>query len=154
MLPKPLRGLLVVMALDLTALVIAGTLVTAAGPHAGDIHTPRLDLPITDLVELHADFLFVLLGMLAALFFAMRITGGTPRLWRRYWILVGVILAQGALGITQYELGVPDALVSFHVLGAALSIAAMAFLWCASRERDQLPATPAEPALTNEAAVA
>jgi cytochrome c oxidase assembly protein subunit 15 len=153
-LPKALRGLLAVMALDLTALVIAGTLVTAAGPHAGDIHTPRLDLPITDLVELHSDFLFVLLGMLAALFFAMRITGGTPRLWRRYWILVGVILAQGALGITQYELGVPDALVSFHVLGAALSIAAMAFLWCASRERDPLPTTPAETAPTNEAAVA
>ncbi len=153
-LPKPLRGLLAAMALDLTALVIAGTLVTAAGPHAGDIHTPRLDLPITDLVELHADFLFVLLGMLAALFFAMRITGGTPRLWRRYWILVGVILAQGALGITQYELGVPDALVSFHVLGAALSIAAMAFLWCASRERDPLPTTPTATALTTDAAVA
>jgi cytochrome c oxidase assembly protein subunit 15 len=143
LLPTPLRGLLAVMALDLTALVIAGTLVTAAGPHAGDIHTPRLDLPITALVELHAAFLYVLLGMLAALFFAMRITGGTPRLWRRYWILVGVILAQGALGITQYELGVPDVLVSFHVLGAALSITAMAFLWCASRERAVLPAAPA-----------
>ncbi len=154
LLPKPLRGLLAVMALDLTALVVAGTLVTAAGPHAGDIHTPRLNLPIPALVELHADFLFVFLGMLAALFFAMRITGGTPRLWRRYWILVGVIVAQGALGITQYELGVPDALVSFHVLGAALSIAAMAFLWCGSRERDPLPAAPTKSAPTSEPAVA
>src|SRR6201999_3097996 len=112
-----------------------------------DIHPPRLDLPITDLVELHADFLFVFLGMLAALFFAMRITGGTPALWRRYWVLVGVILAQGALGITQYELGVPDALVSLHVLGAALSIAAMAALWGASRERDKLPSVAADTAL-------
>lgn len=153
LLPKPLRGLLALMALDLTALVMAGTLVTAAGPHAGDIHTPRLDLPIPSLVELHADFLFVFLGMLAALFFAMRITGGTPRLWRRYWIMVGVILAQGALGITQYELGVPDVLVSFHVLGAAVSIAAMAYLWAGSRERDQLPA-PAEAALTSEPVIA
>ena len=153
LLPKPLRGLLALMALDLTALVMAGTLVTAAGPHAGDIHTPRLDLPIPSLVELHADFLFVFLGMLAALFFAMRITGGTPRLWRRYWIMVGVILAQGALGITQYELGVPDVLVSFHVLGAAVSIAAMAYLWAGSRERDQLPA-PAEAALTSKPVIA
>jgi cytochrome c oxidase assembly protein subunit 15 len=152
LLPKPLRGLLVVMALDLTALVVAGTLVTAAGPHAGDIHTPRLDLPITALVELHADFLFVFLGMLAALFFAMRITGGTPKLWRRYWVLVGVILAQGALGIIQYELGVPDALVSFHVLGAALSIAAMAGLWCASRDRDPLPSAAPDATLTSEPA--
>jgi cytochrome c oxidase assembly protein subunit 15 len=153
LLPKPLRGLLAVMALDLTALVVAGTLVTAAGPHAGDIHTPRLDLPIADLVELHADFLFVFLGMLAALFFAMRITGGTPKLWRRYWVLVGVILAQGALGITQYELGVPDVLVSFHVLGAALSIAAMAGVWAASRERDPLPSVTPDATLTSEPAV-
>jgi cytochrome c oxidase assembly protein subunit 15 len=154
LLPKPLRGLLAVMALDLTALVMAGTLVTAAGPHAGDIHTPRLDLPIPALVELHADFLFVFLGMLAALLFAMRITGGTPKLWRRYWVLVGVILAQGALGITQYELGVPDVLVSFHVLGAALSIAAMAALWGASRERDKLPAPAPETTPASEPAVA
>lgn len=154
LLPKPLRGLLAVMALDLTGLVVAGTLVTAAGPHAGDINTPRLNFSIPALVELHADFLFVFLGMLAALFFAMRITGGTPKLWRRYWVLVGVILAQGALGITQYELGVPDVLVSFHVLGAAVSIAAMAYLWCGSRERDPLPAAPAEASLPSTSAIA
>lgn len=154
LLPTPLRGLLAVMALDLTGLVTAGTLVTAAGPHAGDIHTPRLNFSIPALVELHADFLFVFLGMLAALFFAMRITSGTPALWRRYWILVGIIIAQGALGITQYELGVPDVLVSFHVLGAALSVAAMAYLWCGSRERGPLPALPVEPALTSERAAA
>jgi cytochrome c oxidase assembly protein subunit 15 len=154
LLPKPLRGLLAAMAVVLTGLVMAGTLVTAAGPHAGDIHTPRLDLPIPALVELHADFLFVFLGMLAALFFAMRITGGTRKLWRRHWILVGLILAQGALGITQYELGVPDVLVSFHVLGAAVSIAAMAALWAASRERGPLPSASAETALTTEPAIA
>jgi cytochrome c oxidase assembly protein subunit 15 len=91
--------------------------------------------------------------MLAALFFAMRITGGTRTLWRRYWVLVGLILAQGALGITQYELGVPDVLVSFHVLGAAVSIAAMAALWAASRERGPLPA-PAGTTLSTEPAVA
>jgi cytochrome c oxidase assembly protein subunit 15 len=154
LLPKPLRGLLAAMALVLTGLVMAGTLVTAAGPHAGDIHTPRLDLPIPALVELHADFLFVFLGMLGALFFAMRITGGTKRLWRRYWILTGVILAQGALGITQYELGVPDALVSFHVLGSALCVTAMAFLWAASRERDALPAAATEPPVSENPAPA
>jgi len=150
LLPKPVRGLLAAMALVLTGLVVAGTLVTAAGPHAGDIHTPRLDLPIPALVEMHSDFLLVFLGMLAALFFAMRITGGTKRLWRRYWVLTGVILAQGALGVTQYELGVPDALVSLHVLGAALCIAAMALLWAASRERDALPAAPAEPVTSDD----
>ena len=153
LLPKPLRGLLAAMALVLTGLVMAGTLVTAAGPHAGDIHTPRLDLPIADLVELHADFLFVFLGMLGALFFAMRITGGTPKLWRRYWVLVGVILAQGALGITQYELGVPDVLVSLHVLGSAVAIAAMAGLWGASRERDPLTTATPETAPASEPAV-
>jgi cytochrome c oxidase assembly protein subunit 15 len=141
--PRPLRTLQVAMTVVLGALLIAGTLVTAAGPHAGDARTPRLELPIADLAQFHADFLFVFLGMLAAFGFAVRITGGTATLWRAYWLLVAAVLAQGALGMTQYFLGVPDLLVSLHVLGSMLVTAAMAGLWCASRERGPAPKTPA-----------
>ena len=47
----------------------------------------------------------------------------------RLRVLVVVTLAQGALGGTQYALGVPELLVALHVLGAAVITAAMAWLW-------------------------
>jgi cytochrome c oxidase assembly protein subunit 15 len=140
LIPRPLRALEVLMTAVLALVVVAGTLVTGAGPHAGNPHTPRLDLPVADLAQGHSDVVFVFMGMLAALGFALRITGGHRELWRRYWILGAAVLAQGALGMIQYWLGVPDIMVIFHVLGATLVVAAMAALWCASRDRG--PAVP------------
>lgn len=148
LIPRPLRGLQVAMALDIAAVLVAGTLVTAAGPHAGDIHTPRLDLPLIDLAQAHADIVFILVGMLVAFGFAVRITGGHPALWRRYWLLVSAVLAQGVLGMVQYWLGVPDILVILHVLGATLVVAAMAALWCESRDRGPRPETTPAPTPT------
>jgi cytochrome c oxidase assembly protein subunit 15 len=135
LIPRPLRALQVAMTADIALVLIAGTLVTAAGPHAGDEKTPRLGLPVADLAQAHADIVFILVGMIVAFGFAIRITGGTPALWRRYWLLAGIVAAQGALGIVQYWLGVPDILVILHVLGSTLVVAAMAGLWCESRER-------------------
>jgi heme a synthase len=156
LIPRPLRGLQVLMGLDVAAVLVAGTLVTAAGPHAGDIHTPRLNLPVADLAQFHADIVFILTGMMVALGFALRIAGGTPEIWRRYWIFVATVLAQGALGLIQYFLGVPDILVILHVLGSTLVVAALAALWCACRDRGPRPTvTPAStPAPTTEPATA
>ena len=44
--PRPLQVLTWVTVIVLGALCVAGTLVTAAGPHGGDDATPRLDLPV------------------------------------------------------------------------------------------------------------
>lgn len=143
LIPRPLRGLLAAMTVVLAGLIMAGTLVTAAGPHAGDLNTPRLELPVADLAQFHADFLFVFLGMLVAFGFATRITGGTRRIWRAYGLLVAMVLAQGALGMIQYWMGVPDLMVIFHVLGSLLVVAAMAGLYTATRDRGAAPASDA-----------
>jgi cytochrome c oxidase assembly protein subunit 15 len=50
-----------------------------------------------------------------------------------------VVLAQGTLGVVQYLTGVPEALVSLHVLGAVTVVVAMAALWTSCRTRDQVP---------------
>ncbi|MGD9985326.1 COX15/CtaA family protein [Pseudonocardia sp.] len=131
--PRAVRALIVVSTVALGALLVVGTLVTAAGPHAGDSATPRLDLPVAALAQLHADVLFTYLGIVVGLGFALWATSAPARLRRRYWWLVGVVLAQGALGGIQYALGVPEVLVSFHVLGAALVTAAAAAVWAATR---------------------
>ncbi len=139
-LPPPLRGLLLTATVTLTASLIAGTLVTSAGPHAGDAATPRLAINVAALAQLHADLVVGFLGLLAGLGFALRAVSVPAGTWRRYLVLIGVVLAQGMLGAVQYLTGVPEALVSLHVLGAALVVMATAALWTGCRIRDEMTA--------------
>src|SRR6476646_5253333 len=73
--PKPLRQLTVLTALVLAAQLVSGTLVTAAGPHAGDKSAdrvvPRLEVEITTLVHVHTSLLVAYLSLLIALGFAL-----------------------------------------------------------------------------------
>jgi len=133
--PRPVRGLIATSTAVLAGLLVAGTLVTAAGPHAGDARTPRLDLPVEALAQLHADLLFAYLGMLVALGFTLGAIQAPRVLRRRFGLLVATVVAQGVLGITQYALGVPESLVSLHVLGAALVTVGAAALWAGTTER-------------------
>jgi cytochrome c oxidase assembly protein subunit 15 len=73
--------------------------------------------------------------MIVAFGVALRIPGGDRAIWRRFWLVVAAVLAQGTLGEVQYALGVPDVLVIMHVLGSTLVVAATAGLWCACRDR-------------------
>ncbi|RJQ75837.1 heme A synthase [Pseudonocardiaceae bacterium YIM PH 21723] len=151
-LPRPVRGLLGVTTLALTALLIAGTFVTAAGPHAGDAKTPRLHANIATVAQVHADLLFAFLGLLVALGFTLRLANAQRRVARRYGWLIAAVLVQGALGIVQYNLGVPEVLVSLHVLGAGLCVAATAAVWSAARG-SVAPAVPETGELVAEPAV-
>ena len=129
----PLAGRLLAAAVVLlAALLTAGTFVTAAGPHAGDVDTPRLDVAVETLARAHSGVLFAFLAVLVALGLAMQ---RTPR----YWTLLAVVAAQGTLGFVQYFTGVPEVLVSLHVLGAASVVVATAALWVSARDRG--PAT-------------
>ena len=94
-----------------------GTVVTGSGPHAGDLDVPRNGLDPLLLSQLHADFVFLLVGLTVALVIVH------PS--RATWTLLGVELAQGLIGFVQYFTDLPVVLVGFHLLGAAL-IAAVA----------------------------
>ncbi|MHA6794795.1 COX15/CtaA family protein [Pseudonocardia bannensis] len=144
--PPAVRGLVATSTAVLGALLVAGTLVTSAGPHAGDAATPRLDLGVPGLAQLHADLLFVYLGLLVGLGFALRAVAAPRALNRRFAVLVAVVLAQGGLGAFQYALGVPEILVSLHVLGAAVVTAAAAAVWAATVERPRAGPATAVPA--------
>jgi cytochrome c oxidase assembly protein subunit 15 len=151
----PVRGLVATSTAVLAALLVAGTFVTASGPHAGDAATPRLDVNMASVAQLHADILFAYLGLLVGLGFTLRAVAAPAGVWRRYLVLVAVVLAQGALGGVQYALGVPEVLVSLHVLGAGLATVAAAALWAGLTERPHLavpaPAPAPEPALAERA---
>ena len=137
--PKPLRQLTIVTAVVLAAQLISGTLVTAAGPHAGDksidAPVPRLEVEIVTLVQLHAVVLMVYLALLLVLGFALRKARADRRVIRRLVVLLILVAAQALVGRVQYAIGVPAALVAIHVAGAAACTAATSALWASMRER-------------------
>ena len=47
--------------------------------------------------------------------------------------LLAIELLQGVVGFTQYVLDLPEALVALHMLGAALTSAALAWVVVAAR---------------------
>ena len=111
------RGLVVVTAL----LLLAGTVVTGTGPHSGDKDaTDRLPFDLVEVTQLHADLVFLLVGLALGLGVALRGTDAPQQLRRRWAELMVVLLAQGLVGYVQYATDLPIALVAAHVLGACL----------------------------------
>jgi cytochrome c oxidase assembly protein subunit 15 len=122
--PPAARILARVTAVVAVAVLVLGTVVTGAGPHAGDkddsgkVH--RIGLKVSSMAQLHADSVMVLIGVsigLVALCYAIRVAD-TVR--RAAWLLLAVELAQGVIGYTQYFLHVPPVLVGLHMFGACL----------------------------------
>ncbi len=140
--PRPLQLLTGATVGVLVALCVAGTLVTAAGPHGGDDATPRLDVPVRTLAQVHADLMFLYLGLLIATSVGYLAVRAPRRLLVRTAVLIAVTAAQGLIGLVQFATGVPEALVVAHVLGAVLLTAAAATVALATRTRTPGPACP------------
>lgn len=129
--PDPLRTLQRLLLVVVATVLTLGTLVTASGPHAGDAATPRLGLDPRLISQFHADGVFLLLGLTAALWFALRATGAPLVTQRATTVLLGVSLAQGTIGYVQYFTGLPEVLVGAHLLGACLVWIAALHVWLA-----------------------
>jgi cytochrome c oxidase assembly protein subunit 15 len=136
---RPLRLLTALTGVNLAVLLVAGTLVTAAGPHAGDRSpsrtVPRLQIEITTLVHMHSSLLVAYLALLIGLGFGLLAVGAPRAIMLRLGVLTALVCAHAAVGTTQYFTGVPAALVAVHVAGAAACTAATAALWASMRER-------------------
>ncbi|AYF78968.1 heme A synthase [Nocardia yunnanensis] len=141
--PRPLRLLTVLSGVALTATLIAGTLVSGAGPHAGDKSAAkpveRLQVQIVTLVHLHAELLVAYLALLVGLACGLAAVGMNKTLRTRLILVLTLVCAQALVGIVQYFTHVPGALVAVHVGGAAACTAATAALWAAMRTREPLP---------------
>ena len=102
-----------------------GTVVTGAGPHAGDEDARRNGLDPATVSSLHAYTVYVLVAVTVALLVvALR---GEHRWLARVTALVLLIeVLQGVLGWVQYWLDLPVGLVALHMLGASLLAAGLA----------------------------
>jgi heme a synthase len=136
---KPLRGLTALSAMTLAAVLVTGTLVTAAGPHAGDTSplrtVPRLKIEITTLVHAHSSLLVAYLALLVGLGSGLLAVQAPRPVLVRLGVLVLLVFGQATVGTVQFFTGVPAALVAVHVAGAAACTAATAALWASMRER-------------------
>lgn len=110
--------------LGLSSLVlVAGTVVTGTGPHSGDSSADRFSFELTSVTRVHSTTVWILLAVLVffAIHLARAVEAGQAELGPGFtavrWMLVAAV-AQGALGYTQFALGVPAALVEAHIFGA------------------------------------
>ena len=102
----------------LSALVLVlGTILTGAGPHAGDIDAPRLQIPIQSAAIMHGIAVILLLVITLAFYLSEQTSAHTKKLLAIFAMLS---LAQGAIGFIQYIQGVPELLVATHLVGSTL----------------------------------
>jgi cytochrome c oxidase assembly protein subunit 15 len=120
------------------AVLYLGTVVTGSGPHAGDASSPRNGLDPLQASQLHADLVFLLIGLTLGLWFALKATGGDTR---PVAALAAVEVLQAAVGLVQYFAGLPVAVVMLHMLGAALVVAAATWLLVSVLEGTDPPET-------------
>jgi cytochrome c oxidase assembly protein subunit 15 len=137
--PAPLRGLVRLLTALSGVVLVLGTLVTGAGPHAGDPDTPRMGFDLTTISQLHADVVFLLVGLTVANWFALRAVAAPSAAVRAAAILLGVELGQGLIGFVQYFMHVPPLAVGLHMFGACLVWLATLNLLFATRVRVALP---------------
>ncbi|MBA2895980.1 COX15/CtaA family protein [Nonomuraea soli] len=109
-----------VLVAAVAVLLVAGVVVTGTGPHSGDSLASRFPFDIETVARLHADIVYVVIGLSFALLFALHVTDA-PRTARRAAVaLLAVELSQGFIGYLQYFMGVPALLVGLHVFGSTL----------------------------------
>ncbi|MFA1537463.1 COX15/CtaA family protein [Actinomadura monticuli] len=150
--PRPLagpwtRGLAAVLLASCAAVLVAGTVVTGTGPHAGDAESRRYGFDITEVARIHGELAWLTIALTAAVIAALYRSGGPAAARRRALELAGLIVVQGAIGYTQYFLGVPAGLVLLHMLGAVLMWIAAFRLFFALRDRGPVPAEAPAPAV-------
>jgi cytochrome c oxidase assembly protein subunit 15 len=130
-----------------TALVLViGTLVTGSGPHSGDRDAGRTGWDPALVSQLHADAVFLLIGLTVALLVALHATDSPGRVRRAARDLLVVELAQGIVGYVQYFTGLPIVLVLVHMAGAVLiAVYAARLLWSVRGPASELPVDVAAP---------
>ena len=120
---KLTRNLARALVLLTFVVLIAGTIVTGSGPHAGDSTAERFSLDARTVSWIHADLVIALIGVAIALLISIQVgeSGATREiLGARIKVFLLASLVQGAIGYTQYFTGLPEVLVAFHILGSIL----------------------------------
>ena len=114
--------------------ILAGTVVTGTGPHAGDEKAHRFTFfSISWAARVHSVIVWIAVLMALSLLWHLRTHARDREVLDApltAWICVAV--AQGGVGYLQYANGVPPLLVAVHVALATLLWSCSIWLWCAT----------------------
>jgi heme a synthase len=136
--------------------ILAGTIATASGPHAGD-HEGELVKRFTFegtgtlewVVQRHAAIAAIYGIAAVAVWFLLRRPGGEGRALRPLTLVIGLLALQGVVGGIQWALELPAGIVWAHIAIATGNWLAM--LWTVAAagrlepRRESSPALPKEP---------
>ncbi|MET7902191.1 COX15/CtaA family protein [Streptomyces sp. NPDC005336] len=148
---RPVRQLAWLLVAATGVLIVIGTVVTGAGPHAGDAHkVHRIPLDWQEITQLHVDFVYIVLGLTAALWFTLRAVKAPAVPRRTVLELLAVLLLQGVIGYVQYFTHLPEVVVGIHMFGSCLVWIAALRMLLSLRERAGLPASVPSPAGDHE----
>ena len=100
-------------------LIVTGTLVTGAGPHAGDTRAERLPLLVREVVRVHSIVAIAVFALVVLTWLRLRSVGAGDR--ARMVRVACLMAVQGVVGYTQYFAGVPAVLVGVHVALATVT---------------------------------
>jgi heme a synthase len=140
--PSSLRLLAWALVVASAAVLVVGTWVTGSGPHSGDHGAARNGLDPETISQVHADLVFLLIGLTVAAWLALRAMGLRVAA-RAALVLLAVELGQGLIGFVQYLTDLPVLLVGAHMLGACLVwLATLSVFWALHPGR---PVAPDEP---------
>ena len=151
---KPVQQMVWFLVAAAVLLIAVGTVVTGAGPHAGDSReVERMPLDWETVSKLHAVLAWIVVTLTFALWFVLKAVDAPKGPLERTRDLFLVLLAQGVLGYVQYFTNLPEILVGLHMLGSGLVWIGVLRVQLALRERPgaqsaDLPGPSAEPSLT------
>ena len=119
--------------------VIAGVVVTGAGPHAGDALTPRNGFDLETWQHYHSWPAYSMTALVViSLALAWRSVQSNPTSnpgVKSLGILLIVSILQAVLGVVQSNMGVPALLAGVHMLGASIIISLLTFQLLALRSK-------------------
>ena len=126
-------GLMLVFGALVAAALATGTVVTGAGPHAGDETARRYGFDISSVAEIHSVTVWAAVAVFLVVVVVLRrdraLFDGLSRNIST-WMFLAVI--QGGIGYVQYFNDIPAVLVAAHVAGAtALWVVTVQFIQAA-----------------------
>ena len=146
---RPFAQLASGIAVTVAAVLVVGTVVTGSGPHSGDPEAGRTGFDPQLVSQLHADLVFLLVGLTVALLVALAATDSPGRVRRAVRDLLIVELLQGVIGYVQYFTHLPALLVVLHMAGAVLiTVYTARLVWSVRGPASELPLTVSAVAAT------
>ncbi|MFJ9756328.1 heme A synthase [Streptomyces sp. NPDC101149] len=156
--PRPLVGravqqLVWFLVVASVLLIAVGTVVTGAGPHAGDSsEVERIGIDWQSVAKLHAVLAWIVVTLTFALWFVLKAVDAPAGPRHRTRELFLILLGQGVIGYVQYFTHLPELLVGLHMFGSCLVWIGVLRVLLSLRERPEstagLPGPSAESALS------